>query len=103
MNPPPDVKAVIHLNHARKYPAVSGYRPAHRIGKSYLTSGMHQYIGKDTLAPGESCVGTITFLTPEAYPHCLRVGQVIDIQEGERIIGTAAITEIYNKTLEIIE
>ena len=102
MNRPPDVKAVIRLNHVRKSPAVSGYRPAHRVKEDYLTTGAHQYIGTDALHPGDSCEGTITFITPEAYPHCLHVGQVMDIQEGSKIVGTAEIIEIYNKLLEYV-
>lgn len=98
----PDVKAIIHLNQVRRSPAVNGYRPTHRVKPDYLTTGVHQYIGTDTLSPGCSCEGTITFITPEAYPHCLQVGQIIDIQEGARIVGTAEITEIYNKLLEFV-
>ena len=100
MDPRPDVKAIISLNHVRKTPAVSGYRPAHRIKEDYLTSGTHQYIGVDKLYPGQSCAGTISFLSPEAYPHCLSVGQILHIQEGERIVGTAEIIQIYTKLLE---
>ena len=100
MKQSPDVKAIIRLNHVRKSPAVSGYRPAHRVKEDYLTTGTHTYIGTDVLYPGASCEATIIFLSPEYYPHCLYVGQIIDIQEGSRIVGTAEITEIYNKLLE---
>lgn len=103
MNRPPDIKALIHLNQTRQSPAASGYRPAHRIKDGYLTTGIHQYIDTDELYPGNSCEGTITFLTPEVYPNCLKVGQVIDIQEGARIVGTAEIIEIYNKLLVRLE
>ena len=99
----PDVKAMITLNHVRKTPAASGYRSSHRIKEHYMTSGTHQYIGVDELNPGESCEGTISFITPEAYPHCLSVGQILNIQEGERIVGTAEIIQIYNKLLEQVD
>lgn len=97
---PADVKAIIRLNGLRQTPAADGYRPAHRIKPDYLTTGIHHYTGQDFLCPGGICEGTITFLTPEVYPHCLQIGQIIDIQEGERIVGTAEILEIYNKLLE---
>ena len=97
---PADLKAIIQLNTVRRTPALDGYRPAHRIKPDYLTSGTHHYIGINQLAPGCSCEGTITFLTPEFYPHCLHIGQILDIQEGGRIVGTATILEIYNKLLE---
>ena len=96
----PDVKAMIALNHVRKTPAASGYRPSHRVKENYLTSGTHHYISVDKLYPGQSCEGTISFLSPEAYPHCLSVGQILDVQEGGRIVGTAEIIKIYNKLLE---
>ena len=99
MRTSPDVKAIIRLNHIRKHPAASGYRPAHKVKDDYLTSGEHHYIGTDMLFPGSSCYGTITFITPEAYPNSLSVGQVIDIQEGSRVVGSATIIEIYNKIL----
>ena len=43
--------------------------------------------------------GTITFLSPEAYPHCLWIGKKINIQEGARVVGYATITKIFNPLL----
>lgn len=98
--PDADIKAIIQLNNVRRTPAADGYRPAHRVRQDYLATGIHHYIGTHYLTPGSSCEGTITFLTPEFYPHCLQIGQVLDIQEGERIVGSAKIIEIFNKILE---
>lgn len=82
----------------RKNPAVSGYRPAHNIG-GYLTTGVQQYTNKNVLTCGETAEGTITFVTPEHYPHSLEVGMRLIFQEGERITGYADILEIYNELL----
>jgi len=101
----PDVEAEITLlptiEGGRETAARSGYRPAHKVREDYLTSGMHQYIGCDAVLPGQTVRGTITFITPEAYPHCLWVGRVIDIQEGSRVVGRARITKIMNVLLEV--
>lgn len=43
--------------------------------------------------------GTITFLSPEAYPHSLWIGKKIGIQEGTRVVGHATITKIFNPLL----
>ncbi|MEN2775321.1 hypothetical protein ABCY62_09820 [Acetivibrio clariflavus] len=53
--------------------------------------------------PGETVTGTITFITPEAYPHCLWEGKVINIQEGNKIIGYAKVTKVMNELLKIEE
>jgi translation elongation factor EF-Tu-like GTPase len=97
----PDVEAEITLlaEGGRQTAAHSGYRPAHKIRDDYLTTGVHQYIGCDEVLPGQTVCGTITFITPEVYPHCLWVGRVIDIQEGDRVIGHARITKIMNALL----
>ena len=69
----------------------------------YLTTGTHNYFGKDEVLPGETVFGTITFITPEAYAHCLWEGKVINIQEGSKIIGHAKVTKIMNELLKTEE
>ncbi|MGV3757856.1 MAG: hypothetical protein ACO1QS_20940 [Verrucomicrobiota bacterium] len=100
----PDVEAEITLlptiESGRKSPVWSGYRPSHKVRDDYLTTGVHQYIGCDKVLPGQTVHGTISFFSPEAYPHCLWVGRVIDIQEGNRVVGRARITKIMNTLLE---
>ena len=106
----PDIKVTFHLYgkdevneeqkiYARKGYASSGYRPQHKIEENKLADGIHQY-KQEKINPGENAEGTITFLSPESYPHSLWIDKKIDIQEGERIIGYAIIKEIYNKSLE---
>lgn len=78
----------------------SGYRPQHKVLDDYQTTGIHDYLGRAQVLPGETVKGTITFITPEAYPKCLWIGRIIEIQEGSRIIGQAKITKIMNPLLE---
>ena len=99
MNRTPDVEVVFEFNGARTTPAADGYRPAHLITDSYLTTGIHHYYHMDAVPPNGSAKGTITFLTPEAYPHCLWLGKKINIQEGSRVVGYATITRIFNPLL----
>ena len=50
--------------------------------------------------PGETVLGTITFITPEVYPKTLWIGKEIGIYEGGRMVGTALITKIFNPVLK---
>ena len=100
MNKTADVEAIIEFNGTRLAPANDGYRPVHLIMNDYLTTGIHHYYGVKNVAPNSSAKGTITFLTPELYPHCLWIGKKIAIQEGHRVVGYATITEIYNEALK---
>ena len=99
MNRTPDVEVIFEFNETRKNPASDGYRPAHLITEDYLTTGVHHYFDVSAVPPGGSARGTITFLSPEAYPHCLWIGKRIRIQEGERIVGWATVAEIFNPIL----
>jgi translation elongation factor EF-Tu-like GTPase len=100
----PDIEALITFfktdEGGRGVPCYSGYRPAHLVKDDYLTTGVHQYYGKEKVLPGESVIGTITFISPEAYSNCLWEGKIIDIQEeGSKIIGYAKVTRIFNEIL----
>ena len=100
MNRLPDVEVIFEFNGTRINPATNGYRPAHLIMDDYLTTGIHHYYKVDSVPPNGTARGTITFLTPKVYPHCLWIGKKINIQEGARIVGYATITHIYNPILE---
>ena len=45
MNRTPDVEVIFKFNGTRTNPAVDGYRPAHLITDSYLTTGVHHRDG----------------------------------------------------------
>ncbi len=94
-----DIKAKITLT-GREF-VMSGYRPAHLIG-DYYTTGLHQYIGTDTLNKGESVEGYITFISPEYYPKSLKVGDMLDFYEGSKQVGNIKILEIYNELLKSV-
>ena len=96
----PDAEVTFHFNGTRRTPAADGYRPAHRIREDYLTTGVHHYFDVTEVAPDGEARGTITFITPEAYPGSLWVGKLIPIQEGERLVGTATVEKILNPILE---
>ena len=100
----PDVEAEITLRSSsaggRKTPALTGYRPQHRVLPEYFTTGVHDYLGAPAVSPGGSVLGTITFITPEAYPHSLNVGDIIEISEGSRVVGHARILRILNPLLQ---
>ena len=95
----PDVEVEFRFNGTKINPVASGYRPDHLIKEGYLTCGVHKYFKEDIVMPNETVLGTITFITPEEYPQTLWVGKKIDICEGERIVGSALITKIFNPTL----
>ena len=96
----PDVEVTFRFNGTRRTPAADGYRPAHRVREDYLTTGMHHYFGDSEVAPDGIVRGTITFITPEAYPACLWAGKEIPIQEGERVVGIATIEKVLNPILD---
>ncbi len=99
-NRPPDVEVYFQFNGTKNKPISNDYRPAHLIKPKYLTTGVHHYYDKSTLRPNEFATGTITFITPEAYPHSLREGQKIKIQEGSKNVGHATILKIFNPILK---
>ncbi|MBQ7776714.1 MAG: hypothetical protein IJ379_12415 [Lachnospiraceae bacterium] len=97
----PDIKAKITL--LGRESMYSGYRPAHKIKLErgdYLTTGLQQYIGTDILNRNETVEGYITFISPEAYPHTIKIGMIIPFYEGSKLTGKAEVLEIYNEILK---
>ncbi len=95
----PDIEVLFEFNGVRKHPAINGYRPHHLVKDGYATTGVHRYYDVQAVPPGGTAKGTITFISPEAYPHSLWVGKKINIQEGERIVGYATILKVMNPVL----
>ena len=92
-----DIKALITItNKDRVY---TGYRPAYLIDEK-LTTGVIEFIDADCICRGESKEGFITFITPEAYPHTIRIGDVIPFQDGSEKVGYAEVLEIINEVLK---
>jgi hypothetical protein len=100
----PDAEIRLHLlatdAGGRQGPIRSGYRPAHRVRTDYLTTGIVHLIGRELLEPGEESPAFVTFLGPEHYAGCLRTGQVVEIQEGRRIVGHATVIRVINPLLQ---
>ncbi len=65
-----DVEVLFKFNGTRKNPAADGYRPDHLVTDNYLTTGIHHYYDVQVVPPDGTAKGTITFLSPEAYPNC---------------------------------
>lgn len=101
MNIPADIEVIFEFNNQRRYPVASGvYRPHHLVKDDYMTTGLHHYYDVAEVAPGGSAYGTITFLSPEYYPHTLYIGKRIQISEGERVVGYATVLKIFNSLLK---
>lgn len=94
----PDVEVIFEFVGCRKNNLYEGYRPAHLICTDCLTTGVHSYydIENDT---DKEIRGTITFISPNAYPACLWIGKQIAMYEGENIVGYAVVTKIFNSIL----
>lgn len=96
----PDVEVEFRFNGTRKHPAKDGYRPAHLVTDHYLTTGIHHYYHVTEVPGNGIATGTIAFITPDEYPHCLWVGKEISIQEGAKVVGIAKVLRILNPVLE---
>ena len=96
----PDAEVIFEFNGVRKSFVKSGYRPGHLVTDDYITTGVHRYYETDIVAPDGKAIGTITFLTPEFYQHCLWKGKKIQILEGARVVGYATILEVFNPVLK---
>ena len=100
----PDRKAdvVVQIKNSRpsKNIICSGYRPAFKVKEDYLTTGVIKFMDRESINYGEESLAEVWFITPEFYPSCLTVGQVISFQEGKVVNGYATIVKIYNKILE---
>ena len=99
----PDCEAIVTLRSTgaggRARPAFTGYRPNHLILPDYNTSGVHEYLDADSIAPSKSGRARIWFLTPEVYPESLWIGKLINVQEGGKVVGEAEITAVLNPVL----
>ena len=99
--PPIRVRALLSFlsteEGGRQTPAFSGYRPNHNFGEA---SGRAFYIGQITFArgesilPGESKEVDIEFLNGPGLIDALRSGRPWRIQEGPKLVATAAMIEI---------
>lgn len=93
-----DAEVRFYFIGSRKGKVCEGYRPAHLIKEDYLTTGLHHYYSLNEDSDG-GIAGTITFITPEAYPSCLWEGKEIKMYDGRKLVGYAVIKKIFNSIL----
>ena len=83
----------------RRHPVFSGYRASFWLGRwedgrrAYNDAGVYLKGGEE-LAPGQTGEAWLIPLRPEFWSH-VRVGDVIDMSEGERVVGTATVTALH--------
>ena len=93
-----DIEVLFKFIGFRKGRVFEGYRPSHLVKEGYLTTGIHSYYNLNR-EPCDDLRDTITFITPEEYPHTMWIGKKITMYEGSRIIGYAVVTKIFNSIL----
>jgi elongation factor Tu len=100
----PDIEALVTflptVAGGRTKAVLSGYRPNHLVKDDLLTSGYHEYLDQEEVAPGESATARIWFLAPERHPCTMWEGKVISVQEGSRVVGQAVVTKVFNPVLQ---
>ncbi|ROZ62576.1 hypothetical protein [Ramlibacter sp. WS9] len=98
----PDIEGEFHLfggaENARKY---SGYRPQHEVHENYQTSGIHAYVDREFVDPGETVLVQVRLITPEVYPRCLWEGRELKVLEGAKHVGTLRVAKVINTSLRV--
>ena len=102
---PPDIEAEIRFlspeEGGRHTPYRSGYRPNHDFGTDgMLNDAHHEYVGIDTVAPGDTVTARLWFLAPDYQAGRLYEGFEFTVQEGARIVGRGRVSKVINKGLE---
>ena len=96
----PDVRVRFTFNGTRHSPVRDGYRPQCLITQGVPTTGVHHYEDAEWVSPDGTALGTITFISPEAYPHCLWPGKVLPLLEGSCVVGQAEVLAVLNPLLD---
>lgn len=101
---PPDLLANISLlsteQGGRVGPAKSGYRPSHDFGlEGTFNDAAHEYLGRDWLAPGESCAAHVYLFVPEAQVGRLYEGFQFAVHEGRKVVGMGVVLKVLNAAL----
>ena len=102
---PPDIEAEIFFlateRGGRLAPAISGYRPTHNFGlEGMLNDAAHEYVGCDSVSPGQSAMANMWFLEPRYQDGRLFPGFEFTVQEGLRIVGHGIVTQVINTVLK---
>lgn len=89
----------------RKNPVESGYRPHIEFEgyADYITSGQQNYIGQETVAPGETVLAEISILSKDYFANRLYENMKFTFCEGPHTMGYGKVIEIVNKNLKANE
>lgn len=79
----------------------TGYRPVYKIRADYWSSAHHEFAEGGCVVTGGQCLAEVWMVTPEAYPHTLWIGRVLDVAEGSRVIGQSEIMRVLNPLLVV--
>jgi len=96
-----ELKYLSAENGGRKTAAKTGYRPQIKFGfTEKQTSGIQNFIGKDSVLPGEIVRAEIKVLSPHFFQNQLEIGMEFNFNEGAKIIGTGRVLEVVNQMLK---
>ena len=85
----------------RMGPVVSGYRPDHDFGLlGSLVCAAHEYIGADSVSPGESVRAHLHLANPQFLMARLHEGLQFTVQEGARIVALGTVESVLNPMLK---
>ena len=98
MQRPADFEGTFHLlsNIGRLGPVWSGYKPTHKLFDNYFSSGHHEYDFVEKLHPGETAFVRVWLITPDVYPKSIWAGRVLEVFEGQKLIGQIDISVVNN-------
>jgi hypothetical protein len=82
---------------------LSGYRPIYDVRPDYWTSVHHEFAHGEEVSTGGRAIADVWFISPEAYPHSLWPGRVLNVAEGSRLVGKAVIEQVLNPVLARID
>lgn len=79
----------------------SGCRPVIKFSHhNYLTSCEQQFIGQDSILPGEKVDANIRILATDVFKGYLNEGTLFQFFDGSRILGFGEILQIINLKLQ---
>jgi translation elongation factor EF-Tu-like GTPase len=84
----------------RSTPTWQGYRTVHDFGiEGMLNDALHEYLGCDSIAPGQTGRAKMWLLAPEYQAKRLHPGFKFTVQEGARVVGHGTVINIINPAL----
>lgn len=78
----------------RKSAAFSGYRPQFYYD-GHDWDAQHTYIGVEKVAPGETALAHLTFMSPEYHRERVHVGMPFEVREGAKVVARGIVTKLF--------